>query len=123
MIATPHIWWPTAALAAILLADALLSIRPPAFIQNCLDGVAYPRDWWWTLVVVKLLAAAGLLAGLHFPGVGVTATAGVVAYFVCAAYAHIRAHFVKQEFWINCLGMLALSIVVLVVSYTDLVAG
>ena len=123
MIATPHIWWPTVALAAILLVDALISIRPPAFIQKCLDGVAYPRDWWWTLVVIKLLAAAGLLAGLHSPGVGATATVGVVAYFVCASYAHIRAHFVKQEFWINCLGMLALSLVVLVVSYTDLVAG
>lgn len=60
----PSLWWPTALLALALLVDALLSIRPPAFIQGCLDGVGLPREWWWTLVVIKLLAAAGLVAGL-----------------------------------------------------------
>ncbi|WP_415971337.1 DoxX family protein [Rhodococcus sp. 077-4] len=123
MIDTPHVWWLTAALAVILLADALLPVRPPVFIRNCLDSVAFPREWWWTLVVIKLLAAAGLIAGLQYPGVGISATAGVVAYFACAAPEHVRAHFVKQESWLNCFGMLALSSAVLVVSYTDLIAG
>jgi hypothetical protein len=122
VIDTPHIWWLSIVLAAILLGDVLLSIRPPVFIQRCLDGVAYPREWWWTLIVVKLLAAAGLLVGLHIPAVGVTAAVGVVVYFTCASYAHIRAHFLGQEFWINCLGMLALSLAILVVSYTNLIA-
>ncbi|MFG3255425.1 DoxX family protein [Streptomyces sp. NPDC048172] len=117
MNGTPHLWWPTALLALVLLGDALLSLRPPAFIQRCLDGVGFPRDWWWVLVVVKLLAAGGLLAGLALPGVALTANTGVIAYFVCAAYAHYRARFLGQEFWFNCLGMLALSTAVLALSH------
>ncbi len=116
-IDTPHWPWLTVALAAALLGDALLSLRPPAFIRDCLDGVRFPRDWWWTLIVIKATAAAGLLAGLWYPGVGVAANVGVVAYFVCAAIAHRRARFFGSAFWVNCLGMLGFALVVLVVSY------
>lgn len=114
---TPTLWWPTTLLALTLFGDALLSIRPPAFIQACLDGVGLPRQWWWTLIVVKLLATAGLVAGLQYDGIGLAANTGVVAYFLCAAYAHIRARFLRQEFWLNCLGMLVLATAVLIVSY------
>lgn len=41
---------------------------------------------------------------------------GVIAYFCAAAATHIRAHFLGSEFWINCLGMLALSIGVLILT-------
>lgn len=117
MINTPHIWWLTAALAAVVFGDALMSIRPPGFIRKCLEGVGFPLDWGWALVVVKITAAAGLVLGLKYPGVGFAANAGVVVYFLCASYAHIRSRFTKQEFWLNCLGMLAFSTAVLVVSY------
>lgn len=117
MTATPVPWWPTAVLAAILLFDALLSLRPPRFIRDCLGGVHFPRDWWWALIAVKLLAAGGLAVGLKYPGVGFATNVAVIAYFVCASYAHYRARFLKQEFWLNCLGMLALSVGVLIVSY------
>ncbi|WP_329252701.1 DoxX family protein [Actinoallomurus sp. NBC_01490] len=110
MIHGPHPWWLTALLALALFSDALMSLRPPAFIQRCLEGVGFPRDWWWTLIAIKLLATAGLVAGLKYPGVGLATTVGVIAYFVCAAYAHYRARFLKQEFWLNCLGMLTLSV-------------
>jgi DoxX-like protein len=119
VISTPDPWWPTALLAAALFGDAMLSLRPPAFIRQCLEGVNFPREWWWTLIVIKLLAAAGLAAGLRYAGVGVTANTAVVAYFVCAGYAHYRARYLKQEFWLNCLGMLALSTAVLLVSHTS----
>ncbi len=87
-----------------------MSVRPPMFIQRCLDGVGFPRDWWWTLIAIKLTATAGLLAGLKYPGIGFATAVGVVAYFGCAAYAHYRARFLGSEFWINCLGMLTLSL-------------
>lgn len=119
MISTPDPWWPTALLAVGLFSDAVLSVRPPAFIRQCLEGVGFPRDWWWTLVVIKLLAAAGLVAGLRYAGVGLATNVAVIAYFVCASYAHYRARFLKQEFWLNCLGMLALSTAVLVLSHTS----
>lgn len=117
MIDTPHLPLLTIALAVGLIGDALLSIRPPKFICDCLDGVRFPRDWWWTLIVIKLAAGAGLLVGLHYPGVGVAANVGVVAYFVCATVAHLRARFLNSTFWMNCLGMLAFSVIVLTVSY------
>jgi DoxX-like protein len=117
MTSAPHLWWPTAVLALALFADALVSIRPPGFIRKCLDGVGFPRDWWWALVVIKLFATAGLVIGLKYPGVGFTTNIAVIAYFICAAYAHYRARFLKQEFWLNCLGMLALSVAVLMFSY------
>ncbi|GAB3128486.1 hypothetical protein GCM10027289_07810 [Tsukamurella serpentis] len=116
-IDVPRLPWLTAALAAALFGDALLSLRPPKFIQDCLDGVLLPRDWWWTLIVIKLVAVAGLLGGLAVPGVAFAANVGVLAYFVCAAVAHLRARFLGSTFWLNCLGMLAFTAVVLIVSY------
>ncbi|MFT3799143.1 DoxX family protein [Microbacterium sp.] len=107
----PDPWWLPALLAGALLFDAVVSIRPPAFIRDCLDGVRFPRDWWWTLIVVKTLAVGGLVVGMWIPGVGLAANAGVVVYFLCACAAHVRARFLRQAFWINCLGMLAIALV------------
>jgi len=109
----PEAWWAPALLAAVLLIDALLSLRPPAFIRNCLDGVGFPREWWWILIVIKITAVGGLVAGIWIPGVAISASLGVVAYFLCAATAHIRARFLGPAFWLNCLGMLVLSILCL----------
>ncbi|WP_053383977.1 DoxX family protein [Leucobacter celer] len=117
MILLPDPWWPQALLAAIVLGDALISLRPPAFIRDCLDGVGFPRDWWWTLIVIKLFAAAGLICGIWLPGVGFAANVGVVGYFVCAAASHVRARFLGTAFWINCLGMLVLAAGALLLSY------
>ena len=117
MLLIPILWWPSALLAFVLFADAVISIHPPKFIQTCLEGVQFPREWWWTLVLIKLLATAGLVAGFALPGVGFAANVGVGVYFLAAAIAHIRARFLKREFWLNCLGMLALSLGVLLISY------
>ena len=85
------------------------------YIQDCLDGVGFPRDWCWALLAIKSLAVVGLIARLWIPGVAISATIGVITYFCCAAYAHIRAKFFGQAFWLNCLGMLALSVIVFIV--------
>lgn len=113
----PDPWWLPATLAAVLLFDAAASLRPPRFIRDCLDGVGFPREWWWTLIVIKTLAVIGLIVGIWVPGVALAANTGVLVYFVCAAVAHLRARFTGASFWLNCLGMLALSIVVLVFSF------
>ncbi|WP_165242697.1 DoxX family protein [Corynebacterium lizhenjunii] len=105
--------WPSIVLALILVGDALLSLRPAPFIAECLSGVKLPRDWWWALILIKTLAAAGLLVGLWVPGVGIAAMVGVIAYFLAAAAAHVRAGFLGSAFWVNCLSMLALSVAAL----------
>jgi hypothetical protein len=114
----PSPTWPVFALAALLGSDVLMSLRPPKFIRDCLDGVKLPRDWWWVLIVVKSLAIAGLLVGgIKHNGIAYAANVGVIVYFLCAGYAHIRARFLKQEFWINCLGFLAVAIAAFVISF------
>lgn len=75
------------------------------------------QHWWWALIIVKLLAAAGLIAGIWIPGIALAANIGAIAYFLCAVIAHIRAGATGMAFRVNCLGMLALSIVLLIISY------
>ena len=113
----PEPWWLVAALAGLLLLDAVMSIKPPKFIRDCLDGVHFPRDWWWVLIVIKLVAVLGLIVGIFVPGIALAANVGVIAYFLSASVAHIRARFLKQEFWVNCLGFLVLAVIVLVFSF------
>ncbi|MER0087263.1 DoxX family protein [Corynebacterium sp. KPL3927] len=103
-------------LAIVLIGDAVLSVKPPKFISRCLRGVNFPQDWWWALIGIKALAALGLIVGavLNNPSITATVSVGVLGYFIFAIIAHIKANFVGKEFWVNCLGMTALSAVVLV---------
>lgn len=117
MTLLPGVWWLPALLALVLFSDVALSIRPLTFIRDCLDGVNFPRDWWWTLIVIKTLAVVGLVTGIWVPGVAFAANVGVVVYFCCAAAAHIRARNLGQAFWMNCLGLLGLSLAVFVLSF------
>lgn len=117
MILLPSWWVPPVLLATVLLVDVALSIRPVRFIRDCLHSVRFPEEWWWALLVVKTLAAAGLIAGIWIPGLAFAANSGVIAYFLCAAAAHIRARATGSAFWINCSGMLALSCLTLALSF------
>jgi len=117
MTLLPDPQWSSLLLAGAVLVDLLLSLKPVAFIRDCLDGVRFPRDWWWTLLVIKSMALVGLLTGLVVPGVGLAANVGVVAYFCCAAVAHLRAGFLNSTFWINCLGFLVLAVATLLVGF------
>lgn len=110
-------WWAPALLAAILLGDVAISLKPIGFVRQCLESVNLPQRWWWALIIIKLLAAAGLIAGIWIPGIALAANIGVIAYFLCAAFAHIRAGATGMAFRVNCLGMLALSTVLLIISY------
>lgn len=114
---TPELWWPPAVLALTLFSDAAMSLRPPKFIRDCLNGVHFPREWWWTLTVIKTLAATGLIVGIWIPGIAVDANTGVIVYFLSATAAHLHARFTGQAFWLNCLGMLAFSVAVLILSF------
>lgn len=117
MTLLPDPWWIPLVLAGALLFDAAASVRPPRFISDCLEGVGFPRPWWWTLIVIKSLAVAGLLVGIWIPGIAMAATIGVVVYFLCAAASHVKAQFLGQAFWLNCLGMLALSLATLTIGF------
>lgn len=113
--------WPQLLLAGLLALDVALSLRPAGFIRTCLNGVAFPEDYWWALIAIKSLAVTGLLAGIWHEGIGLAANVGVVAYFLAAVVAHVRARFLGFELWINCLGFLGIAIGALVLSYATVV--
>ena len=100
-------WWPLAVLAAIQLADAVLCIKPAAFIQACLESVRFPQRFAWVFPPIKFAAAAGLVAGVWFPPLAVLTAGALTVYFVLAAGAHIRVRDFGRNF-ASSLGMLAI---------------
>src|SRR5918999_3568164 len=85
-----------AAVISVLLAALLafaagrkLGHRPEVVAGYARVGV--PEDRLDQLAYILLAGAAGLLAGLAWAPLGVAAAAGVVAYFVLAVAAHLRA--------------------------------
>ncbi|THA68680.1 hypothetical protein E6P78_13570 [Streptomyces sp. A0958] len=116
----PSLIWPVVVLLVIQAGDAAMMLRPPRFIVDCLESVRLPRDWWWALTTAKAASVVGLLVGLWVPGVAMTTTAAIVVYFLAAAASHIRARALSSAFWVNCLGMLLLSLAVLVGSFVRL---
>ena len=123
MILLPDPIWPAVLLAGVALGDAAFSIKPPALIRNCLISVGFPLEWGWALIVIKTLGAAGLIAGIWIPGLAFAANVAFIVYFVCAAIAHIRARALGSTFWVNCLGMLALTTATLVISHAHVLGG
>jgi hypothetical protein len=78
-------------LAVLLTASAglKLSHREPV-VQGYLR-VGVPEARLNLLAAVLLAGAAGLLTGLVWAPVGIAAAAGVLAYFLLAIAAHVRA--------------------------------
>lgn len=62
-----------------------------AFIVENLEAYGVPERWWPWLGVAKTVGAAGLLAGLVVPAVGVAAAMGLGVYFVGALLTVTRA--------------------------------
>jgi hypothetical protein len=104
--------WPAAALAAFQFADAAFSRRPLWFVEECLDGVRFPRRYWSIFTPIKAAAGAGLLLGLWIPYVGTITAAALVSYFVLAVGSHVRVADMGR-YLLSATAMLAASTVVL----------
>jgi len=110
----PDPWWPVLVLAAICAVDAVMCLRPVRFIAECFEAVRFPRRWWWVMPPIKAAAAAGLVAGVWLPWLGLLTTCCLVLYFVLAIGAHLRARAHGPTLYVNATGMLLLSVAVLV---------
>ena len=78
-------------LAALLVVSATIKLtRREPYIETYLK-VGVPEDKLDLLGIVLLVAAAGLLLGLAWVPVGVTAAAALILYFAVAVAAHVRA--------------------------------
>ena len=52
--------------------------------------VEVPQSWLLPLGALKLAGSVGLIAGIAMPFIGVAAATGLVLFFVCAIFAHLR---------------------------------
>ncbi|WP_444959813.1 DoxX family protein [Nocardiopsis sp. M1B1] len=77
-----------AALAAFSAGSVFLRAQ---WVVQPLTEYGVPRSWWPWLGAAKAAGAAGLLAGLFVPVVGVLAGVGLVLYFTGAVVTVVRA--------------------------------
>ena len=78
-------------LAALLAFSAVRKLGHRPEVVATYTRVGVPEDRLDRLALILLAGAAGLVAGLAWAPLGVAAAAGVVAYFVLAVAAHLRA--------------------------------
>ena len=62
-----------------------------AWTVEPLTDYGIPRSWWPWLATAKAMGAAGLLAGLFVPVIGVAAGIGLILYFAGAVITVARA--------------------------------
>lgn len=117
MTVTPDPVWPVIVLAVISAGDGIMCLGPVAFIRDCLDDVGLPRRYWRLLPVLKFAAAAGLVAGIWIPWLGLVTSCCLVAYFVVAISMHIRARDFGRNLFANATGMLAICVAVTLYSF------
>lgn len=87
-----------------------------ATLAPAMETAGVPQSWLtFPIGTLKLAGAAGLLLGvLGVPFVGTAAAVGLVLYFVCAAYTHIRVADYGQTFYLAAGVFLPLAVACLV---------
>jgi hypothetical protein len=90
---------------------ALLRFKP---IMPGMAAAGVPESWLPTIGTLKTAGAVGLLLGvLGVPVVGTAAAIGLILFFVCALYTHVRASDYSQQFGL-AIGFLGLATATLV---------
>ncbi len=78
--------------AAVMVGFSGASIFMRAkYVVEPLAEYGVPQSWWNWLGAAKAAGAAGLLAGLFVPVIGLAAAIGVIAYFGGAVITVLRA--------------------------------
>ena len=110
----------TAFLVVTLLAvaaNAFSGVAALAHFKPILPGMAragVPESWLtFPIGTLKTAGALGLLLGLaSVPLIGAAAAIGLILFFVCAIYTHVRAHDYSAQFGL-AIGFLALAVAAL----------
>jgi hypothetical protein len=71
-------------------------------LSPALETAGIPDSWMvFPIGTLKVAGAAGLLLGLlGVPLVGTAAAIGLILYFVCAAYTHVRVSDYSLQFYL-----------------------
>jgi DoxX-like family len=92
---------------------AFLHFKP---IMPGMVNAGVPISWLtFPIGTLKTLGALGLAAGLAFRPLGVSAAIGLVLFFVCAIYTHVRAGDYSVQFGL-AIGFLGLNVAALALS-------
>lgn len=107
----------TVAAAAINVVAAAVDFARSEWVLANMTRYGVPHSWILPLGVVKAAGALGLLTGIWVPFLGIAASAGLVAYFVCAVLTVLRARWYSDvrfpaAFLLLAAGSLALRLVV-----------
>ena len=122
------------------MSAAYLVVTLLAIAANLFSGVAALLHWrpilpgmvkagvpesWLTFPIgtLKTAGAIGLLLGLvGLPPIGTAAAIGLILFFVCALYTHVRASDYSPQFGL-AIGFLVLAVAALVVGLPVSVGG
>jgi hypothetical protein len=81
----------TVALAVMVSLSGLLKIRrDPKIVKIIHDTVGVPLEYFVWLAACELAGAAGLVAGVWMPPLGIAAAVGLTLYFIGATVSHLR---------------------------------
>ena len=96
--------------AAITRLPAIMKTLGPA-----LETAGVPESWLvFPIGTLKLAGATGIAIGLlGVPVIGVAAAVGIVAFFVCATYTHVRVSDFSPQFYLACCFFLPVAIATL----------
>ena len=102
-----------------IAANGFSGIAALLHFQPIVPGMAkagVPVSWLtFPIGTLKTLGALGLAAGLLFRPLGISAAIGLVLFFVCAIYTHIRASDYGPQFAL-AIGLLGLNVAALALS-------
>jgi uncharacterized membrane protein YphA (DoxX/SURF4 family) len=75
--------------AALLLSGRGKLVKDPQQMKT-MSAVGFPENRLWLLASAEIAGAVGVVAGLFWWPIGVTAAIGVILYFIGAVGAHLR---------------------------------
>jgi hypothetical protein len=106
--------------AVAIAANAFSGIAAMLHWRQILPGMVkagVPESWLtFPIGTLKTAGAIGLVVGLAgIPVVGAAASIGLILFFVCALYTHVRAHDYAAQFGLAIL-FLSLAVAALVLS-------
>ena len=110
-----------------IAANAFSGVAALVHFRPIIPGMAragVPESWLtFPIGTLKTAGAVGLLLGLAgVPLVGTAAAAGLVLFFVCAVYTHVRAGDYSPQFGL-ALGFLLLAAATLVLGLPSSLTG
>jgi len=81
----------TVLFALMTAFSALMKIRhDPKVVKSIHETVGVPMTFFPHLAACEIAGALGLIIGIWFPPLGVTAGSGLVIYFIGAIVSHLR---------------------------------